>query len=93
MEFKKDNSFEDDFSEDSYREEHHSKGELFIERESSEIIDELDPDMEEDVPSWGVYYQGKGKTLLGQFWDRELAELFRNSLEKSSLLEMVKGIA
>jgi hypothetical protein len=95
MEFKKDNNFGDDFAEDSYREQNHNKGDLFVERErgEEEIEDELDSDVEEDLPSWGVYYQGKEKTLLGEFWDKELAVLFRNALEKSSLLEKVKEIA
>lgn len=68
----------------------HEKGEIFIEKELHESADEED---EEDIENWGVYIQGKEKTLLGLFWDKELAGLFMNSVKNSKVLEKVLEIA
>lgn len=73
-------------------EENHSAGELFVEREYLE--EDLEEVSEEDeIPTWGVYYQGKEKTLLGLFWDEEMAYLFLGSVKSSTLFEKVKEIA
>jgi hypothetical protein len=67
----------------------HNRGDIFIERDISEAQEEDDSEIE----SWGVYFQGKDKTLLGLFWDKELAKLFVDAVKDSKALDKVKEIA
>jgi len=67
----------------------HNRGDIFIERDISEVQEEDDSEIE----SWGVYFQGKDKTLLGLFWDKELAQLFVDAVRDSRVLDKVKEIA
>lgn len=66
------------------------KGEIFIEMEVTEMWEEEEP---EEVETWGVYLQGDEKTLLGLFWDEELAAVFRDAVSKSKVLEKVREIS
>jgi len=96
MDLRKD-STENSFSGEHFEEATHSKGELFVARESffeeDFDVENIDEENEEEAPSYGVYFQGKEKTLLGLFWDEELAKLFMNSVKNSKILEKVKEIA
>lgn len=96
MELKKEND-ENSFSGEHFEEAAtHSKGDLFVARETffEEDFDvEGEEEAEEEAPSYGVYFQGKEKTLLGLFWDEELAKLFMDSIKNSKVLEKVKEIA
>jgi hypothetical protein len=89
MDFRMDNDGEERGEEDLFSEPivRRRLGELFIEAELTEANLE-----DEEVESWGVYLQGKEKTLLGLFWDQELARMFLGTINGSKLLEKVKKI-
>ena len=76
--------------EEKRTERRHGKGELFIEVERAEDCEEEQP---EEVETWGVYFQGSEKTLLGLFWDQELANIFMESVRNTNVLQKVKEIS
>ncbi len=65
----------------------HKKGELFI----AKAIGDVNSDVEGDeIDSWGVYFQGEDQTILGLFYNEDLAEIFLNSIKDSDALNNIK---
>src|SRR5690606_37197782 len=63
---------------------------LVIEREKS--FEEEEEETSGKVESWGVYLQSEKKTLIGLFWDKELASFFKDSIQNSPLLDNLKKL-
>ena len=64
---------------------------LIVEREKS--FEEEEEEATGKVESWGVYFPSPEKTLIGLFWDKEIANFFKDSIQGSPLLNNLKKIA
>jgi hypothetical protein len=80
---KSEGSFEEKESSSS-SEVVYKEGELFIERDKTYELEEGDPE------AYGVFIQLKEKTMLGLFWDKVLAEEFKNCVKSSDQLQKLK---
>lgn len=90
MELRNENPITGSSNENQNDEGFHTKGEVFIEKERKDEAVEVEDETDTDIESWGVYLQGKDKTMLGLFWDYKLAELFLDTVKKSDVLKKVK---
>src|SRR5687767_9665336 len=68
-----------------------SSNKLIIEREQS--FEEEEEESTGKVESWGVYIPTPEKTLIGLFWDKEIAQFFKDSIQDSPILDNLKKIA
>ncbi len=64
---------------------------LILERE--ENFDEDEDETSGKIESWGVYLNAPEKVLIGVFWDKEIAESFKNSMRDSPLLEKISNLS
>ena len=63
---------------------------LVLERETS--FEEEEEETSGKVESWGVYMQSEQKTLIGLFWDKEIASFFKDTIQNSPLLDNLKKL-
>lgn len=64
---------------------------LIVEKEKS--FEEEEEELADKVESWGVYIPSPEKTLVGLFWDKEIAEFFKDALQKSPLINTLQKAA
>ncbi|GAL85949.1 hypothetical protein MYP_3178 [Sporocytophaga myxococcoides] len=63
------------------------KGEIFIDKAIGDPSSEVEG---EEIESWGVYLQGNDRTILGLFYNRDLADIFLNSIKDSDVLKNIE---
>ena len=64
---------------------------LVVERESS--FEEEEEESADKVESWGVYIANPEKTLVGLFWDKEIAQFFKDAVQDSPLIKTLGKVA